>query len=76
LSNWEGKFETLIRIAANGSVENAQFNNTGPVVACIYKKVHSSQQDKSPLFPAPPMGSYWVRIDFDWAEFAPVAAQR
>jgi|HubBroStandDraft_2_1064218.scaffolds.fasta_scaffold1134055_1 hypothetical protein len=48
----------------------------GPVVECIYRKMHSSHEDKSPLFPVPPRGSYWVKIELDWAKFAPVAAER
>jgi hypothetical protein len=73
---WEGNFETLIRVGANGSVETDRFNDAGPVVACVYKKMHSSHEEKTPLFPVPPKGSYWVRIDLDWGEFAPVAAER
>jgi hypothetical protein len=76
VSQWEGDFETLIRVGANGSVEDSRFNDMGPVVTCVYKKMHASHEDKSPLFPVPPKGSYWVRIDLDWAEFAPVAAER
>jgi hypothetical protein len=76
VNRWEGGFETLIRIGANGSVEESRFNDMGPVVACVYRKMQSSHNDKSPLFPAPPKGSYWVKIDLDWGEFAPVAAER
>jgi hypothetical protein len=76
VNQWEGEFETLIRVGANGSVEESRFNSTGPVVACVYRKMHASHEDKSPLFPVPPKGSYWVRIDLDWAEFAPVTAEQ
>ena len=76
VDRWEGEFETLIRIDTNGSVDEGRLNNMGPVVACLYKKMRSSHDDKSPLFPVPPRGSYWVRIDLDWGEFARVAAER
>lgn len=76
VNQWKGEFETLIRVGSNGSVEESRFNNMGPVVACMYKKMHSSHEDKSPLFPVPPKGSYWVRIDVNWEDFAPVAAER
>jgi hypothetical protein len=76
VAQWEGAFESLIRVGANGSVEDVRLNDMGPVVVCLYRKMHSSHEDKSPLFPAPPKGSYWVRIDLDWGEFAPAAAER
>lgn len=76
VEQWEGQFEALIRVGTNGSVEESKLHSMGPVVACLYRKMQSSREDKSPLFPAPPEGSYWVRIDVDWAEFAPAAAQR
>jgi hypothetical protein len=76
VNQWEGEFETLIRVGADGSVEESRLNTMGPVAACVYRKMHSSHEDKSPLFPVPPKRSYRVRIDLDWAEFAPVAAER
>lgn len=74
VDRWEGQFEALLRVGANGSVEESKLHSMGPVVACLYRKMQSSRQDKSPLFPTPPRESYWVRIDVDWAEFAPTAA--
>lgn len=76
VSQWEGEFETLIRVGANGSVEIGRVSSTGPVVTCLYRKMRPSFEDKSPLFPVPPKGSYWVRIDLDWGQFAPTAAER
>lgn len=76
VAQWEGEFETLIRVGANGSVEDGRLNDMGPVVVCVYRKMRSSHEDESPLFPVPPKGSYWVRIDLDWGEFAPAAAER
>lgn len=76
VDRWEGQFETLIRVGATGSVEESRLNCRGPVVACLYRKMQSSHQDNSALFPVPPRGSYWVRIDLDWGEFAPATAER
>jgi hypothetical protein len=76
VNEWEGEFETLVRVGENGSLENGRINSAGPVVVCVYRKMRSSHEDKSPLFPLPPKGSYWVRIDLDWGEFAPAAAER
>jgi hypothetical protein len=76
VSDWAGKFETLVRVGANGAFEDGGISCMGPVVACVYKKMRSSYDQKSPLFPAPPKASYWVRIDLDWADFAPVSASK
>ena len=76
VNQWQGEFETLIRVGANGSFEDGGSNTMGPVVACLYRKLQSSRENKSPLFSAPPKGSYWVRIDLDWAEFGDAAAER
>lgn len=76
VAQWEGEFETLIQVGANGSFEDGGSNTAGPVVACLYRKLQSSRENKSPLFSVPPKGSYWVRIDLDWAEFGTAAAER
>jgi len=73
---WEGQFESLIRVGASGAVEDDKINSMGPVVNCLFRKMQSSREEKSPLFPVPPKGSYWVRIDADWTEFASAAAER
>lgn len=76
VTDWEGQFETLIRVGANGSAEDGGINSMGPVVVCMNRKMLSSHEDRSSLFPRPPKKSYWVRIDLDWAEFAPADAER
>lgn len=76
ISQWEGQFELLIRMRANGSVEDINWTSTGPRIQCPFTKMRASYETKAPMFPAPPKGSYWVRIDLDWSEFAPEAAQR
>ena len=73
---WDGAFETLIEVAANGSVQDANINSMGPVVRCMLTKMRTSHETKTPLFSAPPKDFYWVRIELDWAEFAPQAAER
>jgi hypothetical protein len=73
---WRGEFETLILVGAAGTVEDVDTNCMGPVVQCLFTKMRSARQTKAPLFPAPPKGSYWVRIDLDWSEFAPATARR
>jgi hypothetical protein len=74
VDEWKGKFETMIRVGDNGFVEDGGLRSAGPVVMCIYQKMRASHDQKSPLFPPPPKPSYWVRVDLDWSEFAPVAS--
>ena len=76
VSEWEGEFKTVIRVGANGSFEEGGIDCGGPVVVCMYRKMVASRSEKSSLFPVPPRESYWVRIDLDWADFAPVAAAK
>lgn len=76
VTQWAGEFESLIRVSANGSVEEGRLKDMGPVVMCLYTKMRSSHETDSPLFPVPPKGSYWVRIDLDWGEFATAAGER
>lgn len=71
VNEWDGEFETFIRIGSNGSAEKGRMYSKGPVVACMYRKMRSSHESDSPLFPVPPKGSYWVKIELDWADFAP-----
>src|SRR5258708_33968886 len=39
VDRWEGQFETLIRVGANGSVEDIGLGSMGPVVLCLYRKL-------------------------------------
>ena len=73
---WDGEFETLILVGASGTVEDVDTNCMGPVVQCLFTKMRAARETRAHLFPAPPKASYWVRIDLDWSEFAPEAAQR
>ncbi|MGB8580681.1 MAG: DUF4034 domain-containing protein [Candidatus Sulfotelmatobacter sp.] len=73
VSEWKGKFETMIMVGGNGFVEDGGIHSVGPIVMCMYQKMRPSHEQRSPLFPPPPKPSYWVRVDLDWSEFAPVA---
>jgi hypothetical protein len=75
VAEWSGKFKTLTVLAANGRVEKFGIQSMGPVVTCLAKKMYSFEQENASPFPPPPKGSYWVELNLDWAEFAPVAAQ-
>lgn len=75
VQTWQGKFEVLISIGAKGTVEENRVYSIGPVVACLYQKLHMLQQEQAAPFPPPPHAPYWVRLDLDWADFAPVAAK-
>lgn len=75
VDRWEGKFEALTSVGAKGTVEDNKIYSGGPVVMCLYHKLLTLQQEKAMPFPPPPQDSYWVRLDLDWADFAPVAAK-
>lgn len=75
VSRWEGTFETLTSVGATGTVEDVKIYAMGPVAVCVYQKLHTFQQDKATPFSPPPKAPYWVRLDLDWAEFAPVASK-
>lgn len=75
VTDWQGKFEALTDVRANGYCETSTITWMGPVVMCAYRKMRVSNQQKSPMFPAPPKDSYWIRLDLDWADFAPLAAK-
>jgi len=72
---WKGEFKTLTSLGAKGTVEEIRIQSYGPVVTCLGKKLHSFQQESATPFPPPPQAPYWVELQFDWADFAPVAAK-
>ena len=72
---WVGKFEALTSLGPRGTVEDGWLGTMGPVAACLYEKVRVAKQEKTALFPPPPHAPYAVRLDLDWAEFAPAAAK-
>jgi hypothetical protein len=73
-AQWEGKFKTFVKVGAKGSVEDGAIYAMGPVVMCLQRKLQASRHERSPLFPPPPQAPYWVRLELDWADFAPVAS--
>ena len=75
VQEWQGKFVTLISVGTNGKFEDGSISWMGPVVMCMYRQMLASKKDGSPMFPAPPRDQYWVKLDLDWADFAPVAAK-
>jgi hypothetical protein len=69
----EGTLETLTSVGANGTVEDVRIYGSGGV--CVYQKMLALQGNRTKAFPPPPQAPYWVKLDLDWAEFAPVAAK-
>jgi hypothetical protein len=70
-----GKFKALTNVGTLGTVEDVRIYGNNPPASCLYGKLHQLQQEKSTAFPVPPHASYWVVLDLNWAEFAPVAAK-
>jgi hypothetical protein len=75
VDQWDGSFEALTRVGTEGAVEDSKIYSRGPVVTCLHNKLRGLQQTKANTFPPPPQASYWVRLDLNWADFAPVAAK-
>jgi len=70
-----GRFKALTNVGSNGTVEDVRIYSNSPAAHCVYDKLRALQQQKDTVFPPPPHSSYWVKLDLDWAEFAPVAAK-
>jgi hypothetical protein len=75
VQEWQGKFDALTSVGTNGKFEDGWISWMGPVVMCMYRQMLASKKDGSPMFPPPPQASYWMKLDLDWADFAPVAAK-
>jgi len=76
VDKWEGQFEALVSIGAKGTVEENRIYAMGPVAVCVYRKLLNMKEQQATPFPPPPQPApYWVRLDLDWADFAPVAAK-
>ena len=75
IDKWEGKFKVLTSVGAKGTVEESKIYSMGPVVDCVDDKMQALKLTKKSVFPPPPQAPYWVRLDLDWADFAPVAAK-
>jgi hypothetical protein len=75
ITTWQGKFEVLLTIGAQGTIEDNKIYAMGPVVVCAYHKILNLKEQKAKTFPAPPQAPYLVRLNLDWADFAPVASR-
>lgn len=75
VNEWTGKFKTFTQVGADGTLETGFIEAMNPVVMCVRQRMGAAHQQKLLLFPPPPQASYWVRLDLDWADFAPVAAK-
>lgn len=68
-----GILETLTKVGANGTVENVTVHGPGGV--CVYQELLTLQGVRATAFPPPPQAPYWVKLDLDWADFAPAATK-
>jgi hypothetical protein len=69
------KFETLTSVAETGAVEDMKVYWNGEAAICVYTKLKASKDNKTVLFPKPPHGSYWVKLDLDAGEFLTTASK-
>jgi hypothetical protein len=75
MAQWQGTFETMVSVGAKGNVQDGWIGTMGPVAMCVSRKLRASREQQSALFPPPPHDAYWVKVDLNWADFAPVAAK-
>jgi hypothetical protein len=70
-----GTFMTLTNVGAKGTIEDVRIASPSGVAMCLYEKLHALQLAKATPFPPPPQAPYWVRLDVNLGEFAPVATK-
>jgi hypothetical protein len=76
VDKWERQFKALVSIGVKGTVEDNRIYAMGPVAVCVYHKLLTMKEQQATPFPPPPQQApYWVRLDLDWADFAPVATK-
>jgi hypothetical protein len=69
-----GTFRALTSVGATGTVEDVRIYSNSPASMCLFEKLQALRREKATPFPPPPQASYWIRLDLDWAEFVPFAA--
>jgi hypothetical protein len=75
LAQWDNVIETLTSVGAKGTVEDVKLKLKFPVEMCLEEKLRTFQREKTMLFPPPPQAPYWVKLDLDWADFAPAESK-
>jgi hypothetical protein len=70
-----GKFETYTNVSEAGSVDDMKVYWYGQAAVCIYSKLKAAKDSHSILFPKPPHGSYWVKLELDEGEFSTTASK-
>jgi hypothetical protein len=69
------KFETYTSVSETGSVEDMKVYWNGQAAICIYSKLKTAKDAHSALFPKPPHGSYWIKLELDAGEFLASASK-
>jgi hypothetical protein len=60
-----GKFELLIKVSKEGSIEDITGGGLSPVMPCLGGKLNEFRQAKQAIFSPPPQPDYWVRFDLN-----------
>jgi hypothetical protein len=72
-------FQVFLQIGKEGKLERmfgkSEGGSASPAGPCLGNKLTELHDKDQAVFPPPPEPSYWVRFDFDPADFAAVAAQ-
>jgi hypothetical protein len=75
VDKWEGEFKAFVSVGVKGTVEDNRIYAMGPVAVCVYHKLLTMKEQQATPFPPPPQAPYWIRLDLDWADFAPIATK-
>jgi len=77
VDKWEGKFEALTSVGAKGAVRGQQDLLCGPCGhVSVPETCARSSKKRQRFFLHRHYLRYWVRLDLDWADFAPVRAKQ
>ena len=59
------KFELMVEIAKDGSLEDAWFDTPGHTAGCMLREMGRSHDRKETPFPPPPSPDYWLNFEVD-----------
>ena len=66
---YPAKFDLLIQVSEDGSLQDAWTTVPTPPAACIFSELRAARARNETLFPPPPSPGYWVKISMDPATF-------
>jgi hypothetical protein len=59
-----GKFELLIKVGKEGTIDDIRGGGDSRLMPCLGRKINDYRTSKQVALPTPPEPDYWVRFDF------------